>query len=144
MAPNAVATTVLDVAMWRNLEELPPVLNVVHPQPVEYDVPLNGIVNTIRDILGTNLSIVPYDQWLTTLKAQTEKATLDTLTSITAIKLLGFLRRNAAGGLPNKFSLDTAQSVGASLRLGELKQLEGDDAKLWVKYWNRVGHFDSN
>ncbi|KAG6843650.1 hypothetical protein H0H87_002020 [Tephrocybe sp. NHM501043] len=120
---NAVATTVLDVAMWRNLEELSPVLNVVHPRPVEYDVPLNGIVNAIRDILGTNLSIVSYDQWLTTLEAQTEKATLDTLKSIPAIKLLGFLRRNAAGGLPNKFSLDTAQSISASF-------------KLWVKYWN--------
>ncbi|KAG6815733.1 hypothetical protein H0H87_011868 [Tephrocybe sp. NHM501043] len=77
---DSVAATVLDVAMWR--KHLPPVLNVVHPRPVDYNVPLNGIVKGIRELLGINLALVPYDQWLTTLEAQAEKATLNTLKCI--------------------------------------------------------------
>ena len=59
-------------------DELPLLVNVVHPRPTSWDVVLGGV----RAELGGNLPIVPLQEWVANLEARLSTATADDLTKI--------------------------------------------------------------
>ncbi|KAG6872432.1 hypothetical protein C0995_009766 [Termitomyces sp. Mi166 len=137
---DSVADVVLDIT--RSPLTLPRVLNLVHPQPVEHKVITNGIVSAIKDILGLDLRVVSFDQWLTTLEACSDNVTLNSLETIPSFKLIGFMRQVATGKGPNSFSMDNIQRISPTLSPNQLKQLEASDAKQWVEYWKGGGYIN--
>ncbi|KAH0581547.1 hypothetical protein H2248_011256 [Termitomyces sp. 'cryptogamus'] len=134
---DTVAEIVHDIA---RSPSPPPVLNVVHPHPVEHKVIMKNVVSAIKDILGLQLQVVGLSRWLTTLELHTENATSDSLEKIPSAKLIGFLRQVAQGKGPTSFCLEHIQHISGIS--SQLKQSEGGDVKQWVKYWKGVGLFD--
>ncbi|KNZ73642.1 L-aminoadipate-semialdehyde dehydrogenase large subunit [Termitomyces sp. J132] len=154
---DTVAEIVHDIA---RSPSPPPVLNVVHPHPVEHKVIMKNVVSAIKDILGLQLQVVGLSRWLTTLELHTENATSDSLEKIVGFlwnvyssylltfygdfkpsaKLIGFLRQVAQGKGPTSFCLEHIQHISGIS--SQLKQSEGGDVKQWVKYWKGVGLFD--
>ncbi|KAG6861818.1 hypothetical protein C0995_011700 [Termitomyces sp. Mi166 len=138
---DTMAQAIIDVALYPLSNPLPCVLNVVHPQPVEQRVIMNGVVSAVENALGIQLRIVPFGQWLSSIEVHANTATPDDLMTIPAIKLAGFFRRNAAEQMSKAFSTKTIQSISTTLHYNSLKQIGGDDVKTWVEYWNTMGHF---
>ena len=62
-------------------EELPLLVNVVHPHPTSWDVVLSGI----RAELGGSLPIVTLQEWVANLEARLSTATADDLTKIVSL-----------------------------------------------------------
>lgn len=58
---DTVAGTVLDIMVS---PESPSVVNVVHPRPV----PGSKVFSTISDALGSQIPLVPYQDWLAKLE----------------------------------------------------------------------------
>ncbi|KAG6871961.1 hypothetical protein C0995_014472 [Termitomyces sp. Mi166 len=138
---DLMARAIVDIVLCPLSNPLPRVLNVVHPQPVQQTAIMNGVVIAVKDVLGVQLQTVPFDQWLSSIEAQADKATLDSLMTIPAIKLIGFFRRSVAEQMSRVFSMKTTQSISTTLHPNLLKQIGDGDVKTWVEYWNGVGHF---
>ncbi|KAH0578600.1 hypothetical protein H2248_003740 [Termitomyces sp. 'cryptogamus'] len=138
---DSMAQAIIDIALHPLPNSLPRVLNVVHPQPIELSVIVNGVVSAINDVLGIQLRTVPFDRWLSLIEAQADKVTPDNLKMMPAIKLIGFFRRNAVEQLNRVFSTKTTQSISTTLHPTKLKQIGHGDVKTWVQYWNGVGYF---
>ncbi|KAG6908134.1 putative NRPS-like protein biosynthetic cluster [Tephrocybe rancida] len=134
---DTVAAIVTDLALDARSSPLPPVLNVVHPKPVEHGVIMKSIASAIADVLGRDLDTVPYEQWVSQIEAHAEKATHETLKNVPAVKLLEFFRSQdrASKGKP-EFSTKILQRV--SKRFADVEQIGDADAKRWVEYWHAV------
>ncbi|KAF5371510.1 hypothetical protein D9615_009619 [Tricholomella constricta] len=145
---DAVAAVIVDVALG---SVIPPVaLNVVHPRPVEWKQVITSIQVAIKDVLGRDLEVVPFSEWLSAVEARAGNATAETLDIIPAVKLLDFFRGVSQandkiveskakgveiGGLAT-FATDTMARVSGVM--GGLRQIGKGDAQLWVKYWREV------
>ncbi|KAF8816011.1 putative aminoadipate reductase [Phlegmacium glaucopus] len=134
-------------------ERLPPVLNVVHPRPTEWNtvIKLIGDALVAQKKLESPLAFVSFQKWFSILEAHAQSANE---LRIPAVKLLDFFRQmsvgdlqvtsdgrlNAeAGGLTN-FSTSKTQDISKAMR--DLKPLVSKDIEQWVKYWDATGLFN--
>lgn len=82
---DSAASAILDLALLPLSTPLPPVVNLVHPRPVEQKTINDGICSAIKDVLGLDLPVVPFNQWLSKIEAHAEKPTLNSLASIVSL-----------------------------------------------------------
>ncbi|KAG5652628.1 putative NRPS-like protein biosynthetic cluster [Sphagnurus paluster] len=146
---DGVAGGILDIALGDKAP--PPMLNLVHPRPVEWSNVIAGIKTAIKEVLGRNLEVVPFGDWVSALEAHADTATAETMDSIPALKLLDFFRGVSRGndslinpGAPSSeigglasFVTDTTLEISGVIR--SLPQLGDAAAGLWVRYWYEVG-----
>ncbi|KAG6916589.1 putative NRPS-like protein biosynthetic cluster [Tephrocybe rancida] len=137
---NSASSAVVDVALAPTTANLPPVFNLMHPQPVEQKVIIDGIVVGVQEVMGLKLRVVPFNEWILALEKHAEKGSMETLATIPAIKLVTFLRRYTTWKPPRKYSLDGIRSVSTTMHPDHITQITGVDAKLWVEYWHGRGY----
>ncbi|KAG5649393.1 hypothetical protein H0H81_004129, partial [Sphagnurus paluster] len=134
---DGVAGSVLDITLGDKVP--PPILNLVHPRPVEWNDVMAGIRTAIKEVLERDLEVVPFGDWVSALEAHAKTATTETMDSIPALKLLDFFRglsrgndvlinsgaqSDEVGGLPS-FAIDKTLEISSGVR--SLPQL-GDAA----------------
>ncbi|KAG5652630.1 putative secondary metabolism biosynthetic enzyme [Sphagnurus paluster] len=142
---DGVAGSILDIALGDKAP--PPMLNIVHPRPVEWSNVIADIKTAIKEVLERDLDVVPFDDWVSALEAHANTATAETMDSIPALKLLDFFRgvsrgndalidssaqSDETGGLAS-FATDMTLEISGVIR--SLPQLGGTAAWLWVRYW---------
>ncbi|KAG6840183.1 putative secondary metabolism biosynthetic enzyme [Blastosporella zonata] len=148
---DTVAAATVDAVLGEG--ELPQVVNIVHPQPVEGRQAISFIQSAIEEVRGQHLKIVPFSEWLAVVEGHAEKATEKTLADIPSIKLLEFFRSLAQGndkgntsnfegrealGLPT-FSIEQMLRVCGNATSG-LRSIEREDVLMWVRYWHEVDY----
>ncbi|KAG5652629.1 putative NRPS-like protein biosynthetic cluster [Sphagnurus paluster] len=77
---DGVAGGILDIALSHKV--LPPILNLVHPRPVEWSDVILGIQKAIKEVLKHDLKVVPCGNWVSALEAHANTATAETMDSI--------------------------------------------------------------
>ncbi|KAH8102928.1 hypothetical protein BXZ70DRAFT_927267 [Cristinia sonorae] len=134
-------------------ESLPAVVNLVHPHPV----PWQEVFTAIKQVIGGPLELVPFDDWVSRLEAQSAYMRRTDLKDVPAIKLLRFFRNvgnasNAvplalyaehsvdAGGQPH-FDNRKAQNISETLR--NAARIDAGQVKLWVDSW-KAGPWSSS
>ncbi|KAG6878148.1 hypothetical protein C0993_011566 [Termitomyces sp. T159_Od127] len=165
---ETISAAIVDLALSKLSTPLPRALNLVHPRPVLQSDITRSIAKAVANILGHDLKLVPFRQWLSILEKLAEDATVgETWVDIVrtfsnskwanektffqpAIKLLEFFRRYAnaeaddsatqseAGGLP-RLSTEKVQRISQFMRSENLQQIGDNDAMLWVSYWQSIG-----
>ncbi|GLB33171.1 putative acetyl-CoA synthetase-like protein [Lyophyllum shimeji] len=145
---DAVASAIVHVAV--SDVHPPQALNLVHPRPIEWQEMISNIQATITEVLGRDLKLVSFAEWLSAVEAHGQKAAVETFDTMPAIKLLDFFRsfaqaedttkncdmtRVEAGGLAT-FSTEKMQRI--SDLISQLPQIGREDARLWVNYWREV------
>ncbi|KAG6877487.1 putative NRPS-like protein biosynthetic cluster [Termitomyces sp. T32_za158] len=146
-----ISATIVDLSLSKHTTPFPRALNLVHPRPVQQSVIIKSIAKAIADILGHDLKLIPFREWLLVLEKRAEDATVgETWIDVPAIKLLEYFRRYAnadadhfateseADGLPN-LSTEKVQRISKFMRSEPLQQIGDNDAKLWVSYWKSTG-----
>ncbi|KAG6878934.1 putative NRPS-like protein biosynthetic cluster [Termitomyces sp. T32_za158] len=135
---HAVSRTILDIAF--SADQLPEVINLVHPRPVQW----NGVIDGLRAILDEDerpLRIVPFQEWFSLLERRATNANDADIQAIPAVKLLEFFRaiiesdraiaesgshEVESGGL-TKFATAKAQSLSQTMR--EVQPISTQDAE---------------
>jgi thioester reductase-like protein len=64
-------------------DELPRLVNVVHPRPTTWDVILRGL----RKELGESVPLVPLSRWVSKLEARSDSPTQDDLTAVVCLRV---------------------------------------------------------
>ncbi|KAF5384130.1 hypothetical protein D9615_003351 [Tricholomella constricta] len=143
---DAVAAALVDVALGSvPPTEFPSVLNLVHPRPVQWKAVVEGLRAAIKEVVGQDLRLVSFEEWIAAVEARSGDATGETLAATPAIKLLDFFRgmsqrpADEFGGVAT-FATDGMQRVSDAV--GGLAQIQSDDVRLWAEYWRDVGFFD--
>lgn len=139
---DAAARALVDMA-----DSNAPCFHLVHPRP--------GVWSSIMEPLAKslNISVVPYDEWVTRLEKSGEGLNADEEVEMMrlnpALKIIDMFIQGRttvassasreAMGLPH---LQTTQAEGASpsLALERLPQLAIADGLRWMEYWNRIGY----
>jgi len=138
-------------------KRLPPVLNVVHPRPTDWNtvIKLIGDALVLQKKLNSPLTLISFQEWFYVLKARAKAANQENKIElrIPGVKLLDFFREMSegdlkvategqldteAGGLTN-FSTSKIQSISKAMR--DLESLVPEDIERWVKYWDAAGLF---
>lgn len=107
-----------------------PVLHLVHPYPVSWDV----ISQTASQLL--NVPIIPYKDWVSKLQAAAQ-ADGEAAKHNPAIKLLEFFEHDL--GESSSIVIATDKAVQVSPTLKGMKKLGREDVELWMAYWKKVG-----
>lgn len=89
---DAIAEAYIDWVVARN--ELPPLVNVVHPRPTSWEVILRGL----REELGGTLPIVPLPEWAARLEARAASPSAEDLVNIVSPRLILILHGSGADG----------------------------------------------
>ncbi|EKM51563.1 uncharacterized protein PHACADRAFT_212203 [Phanerochaete carnosa HHB-10118-sp] len=115
---------------------LPLLVNVVHPRPTSWDVVLRGI----RTEVGGDMPVVPLDVWVAKLDVQSSTATAEDLARLPALKLIGFFRglvaaRLGSGDRADSLPFATDELQRSSPTMCELQPLSEEHARMWVRYW---------
>jgi hypothetical protein len=76
MPLDAIGQAYVDWVLSR--QDLPDLVNVVHPRPTTWDIIYRGI----REELGNNLPLIPLKEWLAKLEARLADATPEDLAAI--------------------------------------------------------------
>lgn len=77
---DAVAQAILDVVF---VSQPPPAaLNLVHPNPVEWNSIISNIRNALEATLALDLTLVPFHDWFLQLALRSENASSKDLASI--------------------------------------------------------------
>ncbi|KAJ7075175.1 putative aminoadipate reductase [Mycena belliarum] len=146
---DTVASAIMDVAFTgtEDLGRLPPVLNIVHPQPVSW----NFVMECVRDALLKNSNTTPKDlkfvsfpEWYTELEACEARGGYDK-EDLPGLKLLDFFSNlvNSTTGSANaefvgpSFSVDKVQKISIALRDADI--LTKEHVEAWVDYWRAAG-----
>lgn len=136
---DVTANTIRDIVL--SSSPTPEVVNLVHPHPV----PWTSIFTTIKTVLGTDLPLIPFPEWVAKVEALSAGAGADDLQSLPAIKLLSFLKgfgsaregeERDAGGSP-KFETTKAETASETLRSAE--SVNEKCVALWIDYWRKKG-----
>lgn len=115
----------------------PEVVNFVHP----YTVPWNFVFTSVKNTLGGDLPLVPYNEWLAKIDDAVVNASGDDFERIPGIKLQQFFHGfsaealfdgGEAGGPP---SFDTTVARRYSRTLEEVMPLDERQIALWIQYW---------
>ncbi|KNZ78390.1 L-aminoadipate-semialdehyde dehydrogenase [Termitomyces sp. J132] len=137
---DAVAGIVLDIARsTRPLSTFPHAFNLVHPQPIEQKTIIANVVNAIRDVLHSEMQVIPLNQWLMVLEGHSENATSDSLEKIPSIKLIEFTCHAVMGKGPSLFSMENLHHVSGTFSQSQLQQVGARDAEQWIQYWREIG-----
>ena len=150
-----------------NKDDLPVLVNVVHPRPTNWDVILRGL----RQELGDSLPIVPMEEWVGRLEKLAKDPVPDDLTRVVslctfqwylylmpfrviqpALKIMDFFRSiahptqkngevDAAGGTKSAMNLayETSELLRSSPVMRELQPMSEEHARAWVRYWKAKG-----
>ncbi|KAF7305562.1 PKS-PP domain-containing protein [Mycena chlorophos] len=131
LPPDAVAQAIVDLATLcgTESEKIPTVLNLVHPQPVGWDLAFGAMA----ELAG--LPSVPIAEWV----GKIESASVDDIENIPAIKLLDFLQSAINGSGDVQFATDLAQKASPAMKALAQKPLALEDAKKWMDYWKGIG-----
>jgi len=150
---DAVSNCILEL-VFQN-ERLPPVLNVVHPRPTDWNtvIKLIGDALVSQNKLDSPLAFVPFQHWFSVLEAHANQGNENEL-KIPAVKLLDFFRHMSsgdskvmsdgrmdveAGGLTN-FSTTKTQDISKAMK--DLRPLISEDIERWMTYWDATGLFN--
>ncbi|KAF7293800.1 Nonribosomal peptide synthetase [Mycena chlorophos] len=133
LSPEAVAKAVVDVALYK--EEVPAMMNVVHPRPASWNV----VFGAMAKAAGVE-DMIPIDQWLKEVGERAERATAVDLELVPAIKIVDFLKSTIKRLSRAEFSTVRADTVTSALR--EVQDWDERDAEKWVGYWRNVGFLD--
>ncbi|KAI5992035.1 putative aminoadipate reductase [Pisolithus orientalis] len=89
---NAVSGAILDVALSDN--ELPTMVNVAHPRPVEFEAVMKPISDALfeKKITKERLPLLHLSDWFHRLEKQAVNANEEKLRQVPAIKLFDYLR----------------------------------------------------
>jgi hypothetical protein len=121
------------------------VFHVVHPRPVQWSSLLPHAKSTLEALRSSEekIAVVPYTEWLSLLKAKSEKSNddgaLDQLAiaqANPAIKLLDFLEAvqyQGAGGLQTALAMENTLRISGTLR--ELEPLRVEWLEGWIREW---------
>ncbi|GJE92597.1 acetyl-CoA synthetase-like protein [Phanerochaete sordida] len=132
---------------WVNArDDLPALVNVVHPRPTSWDVVLAGL----RAEVGGNVPVIPLDDWVSKLEALSTTATAEDLTRVPALKLLRFFRSIAASRADKMsraaddhdsagLTYATAELQRSSVAMRRLQPMSEAHAHAWVRYWRDKG-----
>ncbi|KAF2203122.1 ochratoxin A non-ribosomal peptide synthetase [Delitschia confertaspora ATCC 74209] len=125
------------------------VFQIVHPNPVSWSSVLTPVKKILQESSSSSqvpIKIVPYADWLSTLKAMSiEAETVGSVDAETiarknpAMKLLEFyetLQEQGNRGLRTKLSME--KTMGSSKALRELEPLRDEWITGWVKEWIRT------
>ncbi|GJE93768.1 hypothetical protein PsYK624_099290, partial [Phanerochaete sordida] len=143
---DAVADIIRDIVLSQ--EEMPTLVNAVHPRPVAW----KQVMGDINACLGDKpLAVVPYSWWLEALERAADGATQEDLERIPALKILDYFRafgidRRSLHSVPEDvaleaggFSTHESQKLRAfcpSVR--ELAPVNEQHVRAWMRYWRDV------
>ncbi|KAG6816854.1 hypothetical protein H0H87_002340 [Tephrocybe sp. NHM501043] len=150
---DTISAIIVDVALSTYSAPLPSAFNLIHPRPVEQSAIIKGIIKGIAEVLGHELKLVPFNEWIAMVEERFKNANSETWATVPAVKLLEFFRNYAredsanvasvsqrdAGGLPS-LSTEKVQRESVFMHPQRLKQIGDDDTKLWVSYWHATGY----
>jgi hypothetical protein len=140
LAPDAVSRTIVDAAM--SAEKLPFAVNLVHPQPVPWDLIMSAMAAAMQ------IPLIPLVDWLQQLEFRSTRATAEDIENIVSgfaeirkawanisqpgIKLLDFFKRFVGGAGNIEFSTSKAEDLSEAMNLNPLGE---DDVTKWMHYW---------
>ncbi|GJF00089.1 acetyl-CoA synthetase-like protein [Phanerochaete sordida] len=139
---DAVGEAYIDWALAR--DELPFVVNVVHPRPTTWEVVLRGL----RAELGERFGVVPVQQWLAKLEEHAQDPSAEVLVQMPALKIIGFFRalanssksqdtsRAALSEGPFDLTFETAALLRSSPSMRAIQPMVEDNARAWVRFWS--------
>lgn len=143
---DAVANVVKDIVLSQ--EELPTLMNAVHPCPVPWRQVMDDINMCLRD---RPLSVVPYNRWLEDLERIADSATQEDLERIPALKILDYFRafgvdRRRLRCVPDDIELEAGGfSTYDSRKLSTfcpsvktLSPVSAQHARAWMSYWREA------
>ncbi|GJF00095.1 acetyl-CoA synthetase-like protein [Phanerochaete sordida] len=131
-------------------DELPPLVNVVHPRPTTWDVVLRGL----RAELGERVRAVPVQEWAAQLEAHAKNPSAEDLVEMPALKLIDFFRglagaagpgagagdaSTAAPEGPLDLTFETAALLQSSAAMRAIQPMVEDNARAWVRFWKAKG-----
>ncbi|KAJ4474501.1 acetyl-CoA synthetase-like protein [Lentinula aciculospora] len=153
---DAISDAILDVAFTP--QDLPLVVNLVHPFPVSWTSVMEAIRKTLitaKNLDDSNaLPLVPLSNWVAALEEAGNRNTATEQTSIElpASKIVGFIQNMVLGeklvaryngDLPMEAagltSLDTINARRISSRMRCLAPIGLVDTEMWIKYWIKKG-----
>ncbi|KAJ3786717.1 acetyl-CoA synthetase-like protein [Lentinula aff. detonsa] len=153
---DAVSDAILDVALTP--EDLPLVVNLVHPFPVSWTFIMEAVrrvLISVKNLDSNALSLIPLSKWVAALEeaAQNASNTNQMSTELPAAKIIGFLQNMVQGNelvakagsdlttveAAGLSSLDTTNARRISPRMRELAPIGLVDAGMWVDYWITKG-----
>ncbi|KAI0050783.1 acetyl-CoA synthetase-like protein [Auriscalpium vulgare] len=126
---DVAAASLLDI-----LGSAQPVLHLVHPRPVSWQIVSNAAAQSLH------VPAVPFAEWLAKLRTayETSSADPDTLARIPALKVIDFFTNLRAAP-----DFRTEKAVRASTNLKEAKRLSSEDVERWLSYWRGTGFISS-
>lgn len=80
---DAVAKAIVDVAF---IDQTPPTsLNLVHPYPIDWITLISNIRDAVKQILGLDVALVPFQDWLSQLEKRGSGATAEDMASTVSV-----------------------------------------------------------
>ncbi|KAF7299625.1 Acetyl-CoA synthetase-like protein [Mycena chlorophos] len=131
ISPEAVAKAVVDTALL-NGQEVPVLLNVVHPRPVSWDFAFGALAKASG--VGKLVSI---DAWLREVEGRAVSSTATDLEQVPAIKIVEFLRTTISRLTRVTFSTSRVDEITSALK--DMKELDERDVEKWIGYWRGSG-----
>ncbi|KAF8971811.1 hypothetical protein BDZ97DRAFT_1913708 [Flammula alnicola] len=146
---NAVSDCIQDLLSYA--DRYPPALNIIHPNPVEWNSTMRHIKEALERKRKVSLPFLSFQEWVVMLGNRGAYASGDEVAKIPAIKLLDFFEHLSQDHLAisskdseafgtTEFAIAKMQSI--SNTLAHLSPLTPEDSDKWVKYWNDSGFFD--
>ncbi|KAG6865244.1 hypothetical protein C0991_004125 [Blastosporella zonata] len=149
---DTAAAAIVDAVLGN--ERLPQVANLVHPRPVKATKVIRSFQSSVADVLGKNIDIVSFREWLAIIEEHAKSPTPQMLVDIPAIRLIDFFRLLSRGndkilsskaydremGGLGSFSTTKMLQLSPGV-MNELQSIGREDALLWVKYWKEIGYF---
>lgn len=121
-------------------DELPALVNLVHPRPTAWHVVRRGVC----DALGTSPPVVPLAAWVSKVEHAMHTASLRQMADIPAAKILNFFRdllsASSTGQAPLGVEFCTAALQRSSPTMRELQPISEDHARMWVRFWRTSGY----
>ncbi|KIP12212.1 hypothetical protein PHLGIDRAFT_508051 [Phlebiopsis gigantea 11061_1 CR5-6] len=121
-------------------DDLPGLVNVVHPRPTDWATVLVGL----QKELGDRVPLVPPAQWMDELELRSTRPSPEDVENIPALKLVDFFRAFMRGpddqsdGGVLKLEFETTRLISSSQTMKELQSMSEEDAEMWVRYWEEI------
>ncbi|KIK64020.1 hypothetical protein GYMLUDRAFT_40242 [Collybiopsis luxurians FD-317 M1] len=148
---DAISEAISDVAF--TTENLPLVVNLVHPYPVAWKSMIEAVRKAIIAAKGLDsgaLPLLPLQEWANLLQKHSTGEKIS-VTELPASKILEFIQRQAQGDeIVSKAGNSSLEAAGLasfvttnacriSARMRNLAPFDSSDAELWVQYWMQKG-----
>ena len=127
---DAVSNCIMELVFYD--KRLPPVLNVVHPRPTDWNTVINVIGDALVLVLGRKLdsplALVSFQEWFGVLETHAKAANQENETELRIVRLILFLFYFGLPFLLKKINYDLAQP-GIKL-LDFFRQMSEGDLKI--------------